>query len=167
MSRWSVILGGDYAVSDDGRVQRVTPGRRTWPGRMLKLTLKTCGYMKVSPVLNGKNVHCYVHDLVAEAFIGPKPEGKEVNHIDGVKTNNVWTNLEYVTHLGNMGHARRTGLSPVGSRCNRGHTTEEDVRMMRILRELGVRTGEIAVLFDVSAPCASEIVTRKKWRHVA
>ena len=134
---------------------------------MLKLTLKTCGYMKVSPVVNGRNVHHYVHDLVADAFIGQKPDGKEVNHIDGVKTNNVWTNLEYITHLGNMGHARRTGLSALGSRCNRSHLTEQDVADMRLFHANGARTGELARQYGVSAPCVSEIVNRKKWRHVA
>lgn len=39
----------------------------------------------------------YIHQLVAQVFIGPRPVGKEINHIDGDKYNNHYTNLEYVT----------------------------------------------------------------------
>lgn len=48
---------------------------------------------------------CIIHTMVAGLFIGPKPAGKEVNHKDTVKANNVYTNLEYVTHQENMHHA--------------------------------------------------------------
>lgn len=42
-----------------------------------------------------------VHSLVAQAFLGPRPEGMVVDHIDGDKTNNSVTNLHYVTSLEN------------------------------------------------------------------
>lgn len=43
-----------------------------------------------------------VHSLVAEAFLGPRPEGYDIDHIDGNKTNNTAENLRYVTHTENM-----------------------------------------------------------------
>lgn len=47
--------------------------------------------------------HAYtIHRLVAEAHLGPRPKGYEVNHIDENKQNNVLENLEYVTHSENM-----------------------------------------------------------------
>lgn len=52
----------------------------------------------------------YVHRLVAEAFIPNPNKLPEVNHIDGNKRNNAVTNLEWVTHEGNMCHASRSGL---------------------------------------------------------
>lgn len=47
-----------------------------------------------------------VHRLVAMAFLGEIPSDKEINHIDGDKTNNNVSNLEIVTHKENMHHAR-------------------------------------------------------------
>lgn len=46
-----------------------------------------------------------VHQLVAAAFIGPKPKGKEVNHKDGNKKNNRADNLEYCTRSENILHS--------------------------------------------------------------
>lgn len=61
------------------------------------------------------------HRWVAVLFI-PNPECKpQVNHIDGVKSNNSLSNLEWVTNSENQKHANETGLrvSPVGQKSHR------------------------------------------------
>lgn len=64
------------------------------------------GYLKVDLHKNGKRTHKKVHRLVAEAFI-PNPLGKpQVNHIDGNKKNNSYTNLEWCTNQENQLHAQ-------------------------------------------------------------
>lgn len=110
--KWVSILDGLYEVSDLGRIRRAMPGRKTWVGRELKAHLIPNGYMQILPTINGKNRNMYVHRLVAEAFIGPCPDGHEVNHIDTNKTNNRADNLEYVTRKGNVQHAIAHGLMP-------------------------------------------------------
>lgn len=64
------------------------------------------------PSADGRQVTLRVHLLVAAAFMGPTPNGLEVNHIDGVKANCATSNLEFVTHSANMKHAYALGLNP-------------------------------------------------------
>lgn len=116
-------LNGAYRVSREGTITslpRVVPGR--W-GTM-KITGKTLaqfndknGYKLATMASLGwtKNGQVRVHRLVALCFIGPCPAGREVNHIDGDKTNNHIDNLEYVTSSENKRHAVDIGLTAVGA----------------------------------------------------
>ncbi len=87
---------------------RGIPRRLT--GRVLRPMTITGGYYMVHLRKDGLTVPCKIHRLVAEAFIGPAPEGLQVNHRDGVKTNNRAENLEWVTRSENMQHAYAMGL---------------------------------------------------------
>lgn len=60
-----------------------------------------------------------VHSLVAEAFLGPRPYGYDIDHVNGTKTDNRAENLRYVTHQDNMKnfYENHTRKNPV---CTRG-----------------------------------------------
>lgn len=81
-------------------------------GRLLTEKPSKDGYIRVKMKLpDGRFQYVHLAHLVAEACIGPKPEGDwTVNHIDGKKPNNLPNNLEYLTRQDNLKHAIALGL---------------------------------------------------------
>lgn len=74
-------------------------------GLVLKTHKNKYGYMNAAISVNGKTKNFLVHRLIAQSFI-PNPENKPyVNHIDGNKTNNDVSNLEWITPKDNAIHA--------------------------------------------------------------
>lgn len=93
---------GLYQVSNLGRVKRVTTGR------ILKGSKDRGGYLVVNLSKNNSGSMKKIHRLVAQAFI-PNPENKaEINHIDEDKTNNMLSNLDWMTRKENNNHGTRT-----------------------------------------------------------
>lgn len=86
-----------YSVSNMGRI------RKNSNRKMLNPSKKLNGYMQINLFTNdGRRKKEYVHRLVALAFI-PNDSGlPEVNHIDGIRDNNVVSNLEWVSRQENM-----------------------------------------------------------------
>lgn len=79
-------------------------------GKLLKPKKHKDGYLFVTLTKEKSKKNFYVHRLVAEAFI-PNPENKpQVNHINGNKTDNTISNLEWVTNAENSRHAYNNGL---------------------------------------------------------
>lgn len=102
-------------VSNLGRARTIWPHKEKVLQPMKAPTSKD-HYLKISvtPVEGGKQKQVLVHTLVAEAFI-EKPTNVcdvEVNHKDGVKTNNAAFNLEWLTHQENIKHSFKVGLRP-------------------------------------------------------
>ena len=93
---WENIKGynGDYLASTKGRIKSL----KGLSERILKQSLKMNGYLSVdlSDPVNGTKTKT-VHGLVCEAFLGERPSGYQVDHVDGNKQNNFLTNLRYVT----------------------------------------------------------------------
>ena len=97
---WKAIPGfPNYFCSKNGLIKN----KRGLP---LKTYLNN-GYELVALTLEGKQKHYRIHRLVAQTWIGDAPEGKhQVNHKDGVKTNNCVDNLEWCSPSENMTHFR-------------------------------------------------------------
>lgn len=90
-----------YEVNCDG-----TKFRNVRTKRCLKCYIHPCrtkaGYLEAVVPIDGKRLHVLIHQVVAECWIGKKPKGYEVDHIDRNSLNNHFSNLRYVTHKKNM-----------------------------------------------------------------
>lgn len=105
------LTDGKYVVSSNGCVARVLLGGRR---RILKPYKNNTPYLSIKIVVNGKICNRYVHRLVAENFLGDG-HGKQVNHINGDKTDNRASNLEWVTAGENNLHRARVLRRGLGS----------------------------------------------------
>lgn len=108
---------GIYSITADGRVWsekrtclRLDGQRFIAGGKWLKPTINCDGYLIVNLCKIASQRHEFIHRLVADAWVENRGRLPLVNHLDGVKTNNIASNLEWCTHAENMAHAHRTGL---------------------------------------------------------
>lgn len=166
---WKPVDGfPNTEVSNLGRVKSLFRGQ----DRIRKTQAHQCGYEVVKLQCGNFRKWCRVHVLVMEAFIGPKPKGWDVNHIDGCKQNNRLENLEYVTRSYNHKHAFQLGLakSPFrhyqGSKHPGSKVKESDVHTMREMFAQGIPRRSIAEKFDISPYTVWDIVKRRSWKHV-
>lgn len=101
-------LEGFYEVSDLGRLRRIAPGKNAKIGSIRRLSVAPNGYASATVFLGDKTPRTvHLHRLVALTFLGDPPPGKpQVNHKNGVKTDNRASNLEWVSQSENMRHAQ-------------------------------------------------------------
>lgn len=96
-----------YYITTDGKIYSYN-GRWNKHIHKMKTTIhKKTGYEYITLCKNGKKYLKTVHRLMAEIFL-PNPENKpEVNHKNGIRTDNRVENLEWTTHSENVLHAFR------------------------------------------------------------
>ena len=175
METWKPILWApDYEVSDLGRVRSLdrevpviantsdikkrsahTQSRR---GKLLRPGLGRYASVCVA----GRQ--CLVHRLVAEAFLGPCPEGHIVCHGPGGPLDNRLENISYGTHSKNLGEdRRRDGTLPRGSRSGKAKLTEEQVIEIKRRTAAGESRASISRSFGVNPETISHIATGRSW----
>lgn len=122
--RWAPVPGyeGDYEVSTLGRVRSWKLYRGDRGPRILATTLRA-GYPAVTLFRDGAANLQSVHAVVMLAFVGPRPEGHEIRHLDGDRTNACLTNLEYGTRSENRFDTVRHGRNHNATKthCAQGH----------------------------------------------
>ena len=173
MEEWRDVPGyeGRYEVSTLGRVRslmfrnkqaervRATP-------LLLRLTLSNNGYPSVSLGKGGRKISRRVHTVVLLAFAGPRPEGAEGTHLDGVKTNNQLDNLAWRTKRDNEADKIRHGTKVAGTGQKAAKLNDDAVRAIRAAK--GVESVSVlAKRYGVSVSVVYGVWKGVGWKHVA
>ena len=134
---------GYYQVSDKGNVRSVdriikyTNGRtKTLKSTPIKTRVSKTGYAVVLLNKNNTKKSLLVHRLVAIAFIPNLTNQLEVNHLNGLKTDNRVENLEWCFRKHNVSHAYATALQK--SKLNKNQVSEIKQLIMKGLSQRAV-----------------------------
>lgn len=166
---------GYYQASNLGRIRtvdRIGPtcygATRKLKGRVVAVNGGKRGYLRVSSHKYGV---MFAHRLVAMAWV-PNPHGLPViNHIDGNKSNNIPSNLEWCTQPDNVRHGFRTGLTPIkilqkGDKSIAAKLTEEKVALIKRRIINGERAVDLAKEYWVGPSTIAELKAGRSWGHV-
>lgn len=151
---WKDVVGyeGLYKISEYGEILI------TKRNKFLKSHRHRIGYDRVTLSRKGRKKNHYVHRLVGEAFLEPPKNvnQNQINHIDGNKNNNHFSNLEWTSPSENFNHAVRTGLIK-----NIVLIEEEHKKVMAYLYiHTKLTQSEIADAFDVSDATVSMAIKK-------
>lgn len=177
MEIWKPVHGyeASYEVSNFGQVRRIGKGLAVRAGRILTPRLTPDGYAKVKLSRHAKSKLASVHVLVLEAFIEPRPDGMQCNHLNGIRHDNRLENLAWVTPSENLQHAYDVlgRTPPQGQNHGNAKLTEADIREIRRLHKLhqGYHSHEysypdLAKRFNVSPSLIGHIVRGIAWKHI-
>lgn len=172
MEIWKDVIGyeGLYQVSNLGNVKSVDRLRKREnrkdafiKGKKLAIH-KRGNYFKVGLCKNGLVNQLSIHRLIAINFI-PNPENKpQVNHINGIKSDNRLDNLEWNTAKENSIHSFDLGMSKKGNDCSFSKLDNESV--LKIKNDKESKYKYLAVKYNVSVSCITAIKTNRNWKHI-
>ncbi len=126
--------------------------------KLLNGGLSSTGYIYFTFTKDGKKKHVFLHRLIADTFI-PNHENKlEVNHINGIKTDNRIENLEWVTRSENIKHAYKIGLNK---------RILDDNKVKEIISLLPTQKNkQISAQYGVSDMSIKLIRRGVTWKHI-
>ncbi len=150
----------NYYVTEDGRVFN---SKKELKGGNCR------GYKRLLLSINKKTKQFLVHRMVAECYI-PNPENKlEVNHKNGIKTDNRIENLEWNTRSENMNHKHNILNKCIGESHFATKLSENDISYIRknyIPRHKEFGGVALSKKFKVKKAVISTIINNKTWKHI-
>ena len=172
MERWRPIKKfiGRYSISDQGRVR--SEARYVNKGVVGTVLLKEIimmlqedkdGYVIINLSKNSKSHPKKVHQLVAEAFIGPKIHGKDVCHINSCRKNNCYKNLYYGTKAENIDDMKDVGSLQIGEYHSTSKITCSHVVWIHKQFRKGYSQQYLADQLGVSRRCVRAALNGETW----
>lgn len=164
---WRAVVGyeGWYEVSNQGRVRRVAKSR---PGivvpYVLKASVSNTGYPMVFLYRHSKWKNTTIHSLLLSAFIGPRPEGFQADHINAVRTDNRLENLRWLPREENETHR--------GEDIGNSKLREADVHIIRQMQPTVYGEGKkvarvLAARYGIDVSSVYMIWKRVTWSHLS
>lgn len=149
-----VIYEYNYLVFSNGDIFNLD-------GHKMSPSIDRNGYLH--GLINGRN--CSYHRIIAECFVPNTYNKPDINHINGIKTDNRAENLEWCTRSENIIHAYQTGLEqPVIGTNN--HNSKLNDELVRYIRKSNKSNYGLAKELGVDPSTIRDVRNNKIWRHV-
>lgn len=171
LEEWLPIKGYErrYEVSNLGNVRSIGKRFRRRGAIVLMPALNGNCYLTIGLTKSGKSKTFSIARLVAEHFIGNPTNKPQVNHINGIKTDNRVENLEWCTSSENNKHAHRTGLRDTHGE---GHPSAKlnnyKVFRIRLIKEIQptLKLKFLAKMFSVTRASINNVHLGRTWSHI-
>lgn len=173
---WKNVVGfeGWYQVSSHGEVRtlhhvviRKNGSSYTSRSHMLKpWSVGKYDHQMVALCSPGDKTYKFVHTLVLEAFVGPRPEGMMCRHLDGNPKNNRLDNLCWGTAKENSEDRDRHGTTSRGSKSGVAVLHEQDIPIIRFLLRNHQRRGtmsSIARIYNIAVAAIQAVRDGRSW----
>lgn len=166
---------GHYKINRKGEIKSVSrkclskdSKYRDVPEKILKLKMDKYGYLTIKLFLENKRYYFTVHRLVALTFLENPLNHPQINHKNGIKTDNTVENLEWCTNAYNIRHAIDTKLMiyKTGVDSNRGKMTKEMVLEMKRLNKEGISFKKLEKIFKMSHSSIHHAVIGKTYKEL-
>jgi len=136
--------------------------------KRLSTPLGSNGYLTVPLYKEGKRINKSVHTLIALTFRGERPDGLDVCHNNGDRTDNRLVNIRYDTRAGNAADRKVHGTDNSGSSHGQAVLESSEIVEIRNCYDAGrVTQKQLADEFGVSRQTINYIINRKAWRCIA
>ncbi len=168
---WKAIPGFPfYEASNQGRIRSLKTGTGTGakagsnPSRLMKTASHPRGYQIITMYTEGKRKCYYAHRLIASAFIDEIAGKLQINHINGIKSDNRISNLEIVTQAQNIKHRSESLGIKKKPKATVRKLDPEKAAQIREKRAAGMTMSKLASQYGVSEATISYIISGKLWK---